>query len=176
VNDFAAWGQYFSDGDVGFQYGYARDKKWWKNLSDPPGDIGNEILNNVSNATDLFWVDFTAYDIWPEGSAMAKETSYDEACAETGNSTPLTKFELYKNYPNPFNPTTTIEFSIPKTTNVRLTVFDLLGREITQLINEQKFAGKYSAVFNGSQLSNGVYIFRLEAENVVLSKKMLLVK
>jgi hypothetical protein len=65
VNEFTAWGQAFAPAAVGFQYGYSGDKRWWKNLSDPPGDIGIAILTNVPNTTDLFWVDFTADEIWP---------------------------------------------------------------------------------------------------------------
>jgi len=63
VAEFTAWGQYFKSAPVGFQYGYASDSSWWKNLSDPPKDIGNAILLNVPNTMDLIWVDFTAYDI-----------------------------------------------------------------------------------------------------------------
>jgi hypothetical protein len=65
INDFSAWGQAFAPAAVGFQYGYSGDNRWWKYLSDPPGEIGQAILENVPNTTDLFWVDFTAYDIWP---------------------------------------------------------------------------------------------------------------
>ena len=65
VTDFAAWGQYFAPAPVGFQYGYPRDRRWWSRLSDPPGDIGHAILNAVPNTSDLYWVDFSAYDIWP---------------------------------------------------------------------------------------------------------------
>jgi len=65
VTDFAAWGQYFYNAPVGFQYGYARDKKWWGRLSNPPKTIGDAIRAATPNTTDLYWVDFTAYDIWP---------------------------------------------------------------------------------------------------------------
>ena len=65
VTDFAAWGQHFYPAPVGFQYGYSRDSRWWSRLSNPPQDIGNAILSRVPNTMDLYWVDFTAYDIWP---------------------------------------------------------------------------------------------------------------
>lgn len=65
VNEFATWGQTFYPAQVGFQYGYRSDKKWWKKLSDPPSAIGNAILATTPNTSDLVWVDFTAYDIWP---------------------------------------------------------------------------------------------------------------
>jgi hypothetical protein len=65
VTDFAAWGAHFAGSPVGFQYGYTRDRKWWSRLADPPGDIGKAIMARTSNTSDLYWVDFSAYDIWP---------------------------------------------------------------------------------------------------------------
>jgi hypothetical protein len=65
VTDFTAWGKYFAPAPVGFQFGYARDRKWWRKLANPPRDIGTAILAKVPNTMDLYWVDFTAYEIWP---------------------------------------------------------------------------------------------------------------
>jgi len=65
LDEFSAWGQTFDPSPVGFQYGYRSDKKWWRKLSDPPSTIGNAILGRIPNTSDLVWVDFTAYDIWP---------------------------------------------------------------------------------------------------------------
>ena len=65
VTDFAVWGQHFAPAPVGFQFGYSRDSRWWSWLANPPQDIGNAILRQVPNTMDLYWVDFTAYDIWP---------------------------------------------------------------------------------------------------------------
>jgi len=64
VAEFEAWGAAFEDGQVGFQFGYVSDQKWWSTLSDPPPDIGNALLH-IENTRALLWVDFTAYDIWP---------------------------------------------------------------------------------------------------------------
>jgi hypothetical protein len=65
VNEFAEWGATFAPAPVGFQYGYSVDQVWWGNLADPPGDIGQEILNRIPNTTELYWVDFTMTQIWP---------------------------------------------------------------------------------------------------------------
>jgi hypothetical protein len=65
MTEFAAWGAYFAPWPVGFQFGYQSDKSWWSKLNDPPKTIGNGILARVPNTMDLYWVDFTAYDIWP---------------------------------------------------------------------------------------------------------------
>ncbi len=65
MTEFAAWGQFFYPAKVGYQFGYASDRAWWSKLSDPPQAIGNGILSRVPNTLDLFWVDFTAQEIWP---------------------------------------------------------------------------------------------------------------
>jgi hypothetical protein len=85
-------------------------------------------------------------------------------------------FHLKQNYPNPFNPVTQIEFSIPHNSNVKLTVFDLSGREITKLADMFMAAGNYNVTFDGSQLSTGVYFYRLASEGVNEVRKMILIK
>ncbi len=90
-------------------------------------------------------------------------------------SLPL-EFKLEQNYPNPFNPATTIQFSIPKTESVTLKVYDLLGREVATLVNEEKSPGDYEIRFDGSNLASGMYIYQLQAGNMVISKKMMLIK
>ncbi|MGK9475815.1 T9SS type A sorting domain-containing protein [Melioribacter sp. OK-6-Me] len=85
-------------------------------------------------------------------------------------------YELSQNYPNPFNPTTTISFVLPKSGNVKLTVYNVLGQEIEKLINGYKEAGKYNITWNANNLPSGLYIYRLETENYVVSKKMTLLK
>ena len=79
-------------------------------------------------------------------------------------------------YPNPFNPSTTISYALPGNGVVTLTVYDLLGREVTTLVNEQKKAGTYRVKFDGSKLSSGVYFYQLKAGNLSRVKKMLLLK
>jgi len=90
---------------------------------------------------------------------------------------PIAKdFTLNQNYPNPFNPATTINYSLPQSSFVTLKVYDILGREVASLVNEQKLAGSYQLDFNGSQLASGTYIYRLSAGNFVQVKKMILMK
>ena len=85
-------------------------------------------------------------------------------------------FRLFQNYPNPFNPSTKIKYSIPKAENVTLKIYDILGRQIKTLVNEEKPAGKYSVEFNGSSLPSGVYFYQIKAGNYIKTKKMLLLK
>ncbi len=85
-------------------------------------------------------------------------------------------FALYQNYPNPFNPVTVIKFSIPEVSNVKLSLYDVLGRKIKDLINDKLDAGIHSINFDGSELASGVYVYRLEAGKNVSIKKMMLIK
>ncbi|CUU04987.1 Por secretion system C-terminal sorting domain-containing protein, partial [Candidatus Thermokryptus mobilis] len=85
-------------------------------------------------------------------------------------------FKLYQNYPNPFNPNTTIEFEIPERASVKLVVYDILGREVEKLVDKELEPGRYKVNFEGSELSSGVYFYRLEAGKFADVKKMLLVK
>ena len=86
------------------------------------------------------------------------------------------EFSLEQNYPNPFNPSTTIKFSIPQATNVKLSIYNMLGEKISELINSQLSAGNYNIPFNAEKLSSGVYIYKLDAGQYSQSKKMQLIK
>lgn len=86
------------------------------------------------------------------------------------------KFELNQNYPNPFNPSTVINYQLPEAGNVTLKVYDVLGNEVATLVNEFKQAGVYNAKFANSNLSSGIYLYRLQAGNFVSVKRMMLIK
>jgi hypothetical protein len=92
------------------------------------------------------------------------------------NNTVPVEYQLFQNFPNPFNPTTTIKYAIPKAEFVTIIIYDITGREIIKLVNEYKQAGYHSVIFNGSNLASGVYFYRIEAGNFVQVKKMLLIK
>src|SRR5690606_1217644 len=89
-------------------------------------------------------------------------------------------FSLYQNYPNPFNPSTIIRYSVPQRSKVTLKVFDALGREVAELVNEVKESGTYSVEFNADDqnhnLASGVYFYSFNAEGFTLTKKLLLLK
>jgi len=86
------------------------------------------------------------------------------------------KFSLQQNYPNPFNPATSIKFDIAKTGNVKLVVYDVTGRAVRELINGSLNAGSYNYGFNASEFASGIYFYRLETNDFVSVKKMMLVK
>lgn len=85
-------------------------------------------------------------------------------------------FRLEQNYPNPFNPITTIKYSTPQTGLVSISVYDALGREIENLVNEEKYAGKYKIEFDGTKLTSGIYFYRMLCGKYKSTKKLILIK
>ncbi len=83
---------------------------------------------------------------------------------------------LNQNYPNPFNPTTKIRYEIPKSTNIKLTVYDITGKEISILANQKVSSGSYEVEFNGENLPSGVYFYKLETNDFIQTNKMILLK
>ena len=146
----------------------------------------NQIYANLlTSGSDLY----TALGISPDGQFIVGQgtngaTNQDEGyllaingitSVEESQLTPG-NFVLNQNYPNPFNPTTTISFSIPNEELISLKVFNSLGEEVAELIDETKPAGNYSVSFDASKLSSGVYLYKISAGNFVETKKMILMK
>jgi photosystem II stability/assembly factor-like uncharacterized protein len=109
------------------------------------------------------------------GYSMYKTTTSTITSVEEDRNTPKT-FNLAQNYPNPFNPITKISYAIPQNSFVELKVFNLLGQEITTLVNQEKPAGYYEVDFNASNLPTGVYIYKLQAGSFIETRKMILLK
>jgi len=110
-----------------------------------------------------------------KGFAVLGIPSQVTGLVTTANVVPK-NYILYQSYPNPFNPTTTIEYSIPNTSLVNITVYDILGRQVTELINKVQFAGKHQVLFNASNLASGIYFYQIHAGNFFQTKKMILLK
>jgi hypothetical protein len=88
---------------------------------------------------------------------------------------------LFQNYPNPFNPSTIISYSIPNVSFVSLKIYDILGREVKTLVNSEQNTGIYNIQWNGdnnygSKVSSGIYLYKIEAGNFMMTKKMILLK
>ncbi|MBK7978792.1 MAG: T9SS type A sorting domain-containing protein [Ignavibacteriae bacterium] len=118
-----------------------------------------------------------------DGRIFAKVFSYQDILVDLNEEIEnLPKsLSLYQNYPNPFNPTTKIKYSIPanekrETANVKIIVYDVLGKEIKTLVNENKSPGNYEVNFDASNLANGVYYYQLKSGDFVQTKKMVLLK
>jgi len=108
-------------------------------------------------------------------SIVLKTTNGGIASVENEEEIP-TNFLLSQNFPNPFNPITTIKYQIPEISFVTLKVYDVLGSEVVTLVNEEKNIGSYEVEFNGISLPSGIYFYRLQAGSFVETKKMVLMK
>jgi len=86
------------------------------------------------------------------------------------------EFILFQNYPNPFNPVTEINYTVPISGNVLIRIFDVLGREVTTLIDEEKSVGNYSIEFNATNLSSGIYFYTMQSIEFIETRKMVLLK
>ncbi|MBK9098698.1 MAG: T9SS type A sorting domain-containing protein [bacterium] len=119
-------------------------------------------IDSVAQAVDV------VEEIVPQGTAGVE-----------GEFSSINGFELFQNFPNPFNPRTVISYQIPVSSDVTLKVFDVLGNEIATLVDEYKPAGKYEVEFNSSgilDLASGIYFYQLKAGNFKNTKKMILLK
>jgi len=118
-------------------------------------------------------------DAFADGSSfsldLVRVTANTTGVTHNGTEVPNT-YALSQNYPNPFNPSTVINFSIPKAGNVKLAVYDALGNEIETILNAYEQPGNYTANFNASKLSSGIYFYKLIASDFTATKKMMLVK
>ena len=120
-----------------------------------------------------------------EMSLPPSDYSY-RVCKDSWNGTPVltynnqeqivSSFKLYQNYPNPFNPTTNISYQIPKGSFVKLSVYDILGREVATLVNTNQNAGEYEVEWNANNFSSGVYFYKIQADYYTSTRKMTLVK
>jgi len=147
--------------------------------------IGNLTKGTETEAAFTFDVD---YNIGKTEADTIEFMITDLAYRQAGNkSVYLTKqfilqyalpteFKLEQNYPNPFNPETRIRYQVSSISPVTLRIYDILGNEVTTLVNEQKEPGYYEVEFSASQLASGVYIYCLQAGSYVSTKKMMLLK
>ncbi|MFO7446967.1 MAG: metallophosphoesterase [Ignavibacteriaceae bacterium] len=131
----------------------------------------NAGFNFLGNALNGVWTDPAPSDnfyIIDNISVVSVESEASSAI--------VTGFKLEQNYPNPFNPVTNLKYSLPENGLVKLKVYDLIGREVITLVNEEKEAGEHSIQFNASALATGVYYYKLEYGNSILSRSMVLLK
>ncbi|MCB0298563.1 MAG: T9SS type A sorting domain-containing protein, partial [Calditrichaeota bacterium] len=117
----------------------------------------NGIAASATGDT-LFVSDFDSRSLRMITGVNATITAIDDVAQ------PVNTFRLSQNYPNPFNPSTKIEFAIPKNGLVTLKVYDMLGRQVATLVNQNLNTGTYNYEFNGSNLSSGVYLYRLDVQ------------
>ncbi len=128
------------------------------------------------NLKEIYFTNSDTGYIIGDGGVILKTISGGTVVINNISYQTPTSFSLYQNYPNPFNPSTKIKFDIPKGSLVKLKVFDILGREVAELVNEKLNAGVYEYEWNGAGLTSGVYFYRLEAGEFTETKRMVLLK
>jgi hypothetical protein len=137
-------------------------------------------FNDADNGTAVGWEMDTTGKYCP----LILHTTTGGIASTSGRTVEMPiSFFLSQNYPNPFNPTTTIGYTVGGTrhqasnvSEVRLSVYDILGREVAVLVNERKAPGNYEVRFDGSNLASGVYLYTLQAGSFVQTKKLMLLK
>jgi photosystem II stability/assembly factor-like uncharacterized protein len=139
----------------------------------------NWIAQNSNTFSTLRWGYFIddniGYSVGDLGTIIKTTNGGSVFISQIGSNIP-DKYSLKQNYPNPFNPTTNIKFDITKSENVKLIVFDALGREVFTLVNEQLSPGTYETSWDASKYSSGVYFYRITAGEYSETKRMTLIK
>jgi hypothetical protein len=147
-------------------------------------DNGNCIHGEIYGWQNSSWVPYFGSsslmynhnkDSW-YGQFSVVDLEYATFTGIALESTGVQSFNLLQNFPNPFNPSTTINYSLSKEGNVKLTVFNAIGSKVATIVNEYKPAGNYSVHFNGSNLASGIYLYKLESGNYSAVKKFILMK
>lgn len=123
-----------------------------------------------------YTVSISAYDQVGKFSGLMNAESKSVVVSNEKLAGIPSQIKLLQNYPNPFNPTTIISYELPAATTVTLIIFDMLGRKVATLINERVQAGLHEVQLDASNLSSGIYIYQLQSEEVIQTKKMLLIK
>lgn len=156
-------------GDTVFSLIY-NDKLPWPEEADGTG----YSLVPAARTGEAFYSD-PAY--WRKSSAIHGSPGADDLATDVENTVyPVTDFRLMQNYPNPFNPATIIYYQIPSPVHVKLVVYDMLGQQVTVLVNSFQQRGSFRVEFDASGLAGGVYFYRIEAGNFIQTRKMMLVK
>ncbi|MBL8007754.1 MAG: choice-of-anchor D domain-containing protein [Ignavibacteria bacterium] len=149
-------------------------------------NFGSVTVNTVEQVCKLSSIDFNSKSEFLGGSRAGKVICFSGGqlgvigINSVSNAIPG-KFNLYQNYPNPFNPVTKIKFDVPEVSgkalsNVRIIIYDALGRIVNELVNEKLNPGSYETELNGNNLSSGVYFYKLESGDFSIVKKMMLMK
>lgn len=135
-------------------------------------DFSGDILTDWTETTDLALADTLMYYYGPSGIWWVHDVT---SIAGSFANLPV-EYKLSQNYPNPFNPSTTIPYALPKSMHVRLAVYNVIGQEVAVLVDGVMTAGDHRAVFTARNIATGLYLYRLETDGFVTTKKMLVMK
>lgn len=142
---------------------------------------GNILYSTTDNITSIIDIDGDGYleliQETPFPSYIIKIVSTPAQSVSIENNNQIVKgYDLKQNYPNPFNPTTTIEYTLNKNSDVKIIIYDMLGKEVNTLVNQKQISGTYKLNLNAGNLSSGTYFYSLIVDGAAESKKMILIK
>ncbi|MCH9030222.1 MAG: T9SS type A sorting domain-containing protein [Bacteroidetes bacterium] len=159
--------------NYGFDLERSVNSNGWNKIAFIPGN-GNSNSPKYYNYTDT---DLKSAGVFKYRlKQIDTDGSYDYSNEISVNVNKPNKFLLGQNYPNPFNPNTRIFYSIPVKAFVIINIYDVLGNEVATLINEEKREGRYEVLFNANGISSGIYYYRMQANEFVDVKKMIILK
>ncbi len=167
-----SWKTATENNNLGFEIQRAGDEKEWQKVGFVEGTNtatiqSYQFTDKPQNVNGTLYYRLKQIDV--DGTfSLSPEV-------EVNFGVPL-EYDLAQNFPNPFNPTTNIRFSVPEQANVKITVFNVLGQEVVSLLNQNFEAGSHNITFNAANLNSGVYYYRIEANDYVQVKKMMLIK
>lgn len=146
---------------------------WNAGLADIPGNIRINEGDSFEKLRGVLFFSFSNYKLVPrkEDDFVGYVSDIDDITTST-----VTSYNLTQNYPNPFNPITTIQYAIPEAGFVQIKIFNILGQEVTSLVNLEQSAGSYRVMFDASKLTSGVYLYQINVNNFQQTKKMMLMK
>jgi hypothetical protein len=141
--------------------------------------VTTPVPNGVTNLNHFDFYHYAnivyGYAVSSNGNVIRLVDTLEVLVGLNNNQVPV-EYSLSQNYPNPFNPTTLIKYSVPKEAFVKLSVFDVLGREMDVLVNETKKAGNYELIVNADNFTSGVYFYKLETAEFTQTRKMIVLK
>ena len=165
---------YFTGNFFNAKYDKNGNLKWIE-----PSLVGGRYLNGKSIFVDTSFNIFVCGDYYESGpnqlDIITIKYSQPIGVINISGNFPI-KYQLYNNYPNPFNPFTNIEFDIPFKSNVEIIIYDILGKVVEKIVKQELNSGSYKVNFDGSKYSSGIYFYCLITENYIETKKMILIK
>ena len=186
-NSIAAEYNNFEFGETSIKTNGNTNVHFQNNISDDPKLVNPEITYEIQTGSPCIDAGVSSFTYNNQEIINYSESEFSGTAPDIGafefgftvdvkeDKLPLS-FQLYQNYPNPFNPTTTISFQIPANEFVRVSIYDILGNEVANLLNNEMESGFHSLTWNASDLSSGVYFCLLKAGTYKITRKMLLVK
>ena len=155
----------------------SKSSSFASNVLDTSGISASNVTITLELNTTYYWV-VSSVNSGGEGvfSEVRSFSIVRTTAVERQDGGLASQFSLSQNYPNPFNPTTTIEFTLPSSAHVRITMYDVLGNLVHELVNGEYPPGRFTATWDASSFPSGAYFYRLQTSTFVETKRLLLVK